>query len=202
MRVTKKWLEGRKACQEAVEWYATQRDHDDKALFKQIIKEDQPLEWVNWYLSRRLEKMDRVRYAVYAAKQVLWIFEAKYPDDKRPRIAIQAAVKYLHNPNATNADAAYAANAAYAAAYAAAYTADAARAAATAYAAAYAAAHTADSADTAATTYAAIYAAAHAARATDAAHAAHATDAATKKQMQIKICRYGFRLLGKTKEKK
>jgi hypothetical protein len=101
-----------------------------------------------------LDRHDKVRYAIFAAEQVLGIFEGKHPDDKRPRQAIEAARRYLETP-CDAADAAYAAYAADAAAYAA----DAADAAYAAYAAAdaaYAAAYAAG---------AAAYAAARAARA-------------------------------------
>ena len=71
------------------------------------------------------------KLAIFAAEQVLDIFERRYPDDKRPRQAIEAAKKVLENDTEeTRRAAAYAASAAYAgaapsAAYAA-YAADAA----------------------------------------------------------------------------
>ncbi len=93
------------------------------------------------------QKKDSVSLAIYAAELVINIFEKKYPKDKRPRKAIEAAKKWLENPIKKNANAAaHAADAAYAAAHAA----YAANAAAHAADAAYAAAHAA-------------YAAAHAA---------------------------------------
>jgi len=90
---------------------------------------------ITWFIANKLKKLDQIRYAIFAAKQVLYIFEKKYPGDTRPRLAIQAAEKYLKNPNKKAADAAYAAaNAAADAADVAAYV-----AAAVAYAAADAA---------------------------------------------------------------
>ncbi len=59
-----------------------------------------------------------VSYAVFAAEQVLDIFENKYPDDKRPRKAIQAAKKCIKNPSKENKKAADVYAAAYADAYA------------------------------------------------------------------------------------
>lgn len=108
-------------------------------------------------------KTDSVELAIYAAELVLGIFEKKYPKDKRPRKAIEAAKDYLKNPNKKTARAADAA--AYAA-YAAAYAADAAYAAAYAARAAYAA---------------------YAARAADVAYAAYAAYAAARKQITTKI---------------
>jgi hypothetical protein len=118
-----------------------------------------------------------VTFAADCAARVLPIFEAKFPDDDRPRKAIEAA--RLGAVAAAAARAADAANAAYAhaAAYAAANAAYAAAAAANAAAnAAYAAAYAAYAAAYAAR--AAANAAYAAARAADAAYAARAADAA------------------------
>jgi hypothetical protein len=91
-----------------------------------------------WLLARLLPPQDRVEWACRCAERVLPVWEAAYPDDDRPRRAIEAA--------RSGDIAAYAA--AHAAAYAAAY--DAAHAAASdvadaAHAAAYDAAHAAAS---------------------------------------------------------
>ena len=40
-----------------------------------------------------------VRWAIDCAKRVLKVYEAKYPEDKRPREAIRAAEMWLKNPN-------------------------------------------------------------------------------------------------------
>jgi hypothetical protein len=89
---------------------------------------------------------EQASLAIQCAEKVLFIFEEKYPEDKRPRKAIEAAKKYLADPTeenkvasktaskAANA-AAYAANAA---SYAASYAADAAADSTAYYAAAYA----------------------------------------------------------------
>ena len=56
-----------------------------------------------------------VKYAVFAAEQVIDLFEQKYPDDKRPREAIEAAKKCIDDPSEKNKVAAAAYTAAYAA---------------------------------------------------------------------------------------
>ena len=58
--------------------------------------------------------LDSVALAIYAAELVIEHYEQKYPNDKRPRNAIDAAKAYLKNP--TNDSAYAAANAANAAA--------------------------------------------------------------------------------------
>jgi hypothetical protein len=93
-----------------------------------------------------------VRWAAECAQQVLNHYEDRYPDDKRPREAIDAALRWAKNPTETNAAAANAA----------------ANAAGTAYAAGTAANAAADAAGTAYHAYAyaagtAAYAAAYAA---------------------------------------
>jgi hypothetical protein len=83
-------------------------------------------------------KEDSVSLAIYAPELVIDIFEKRYPDDKRPRVAIEAAKAWLDDPTEENRQAA--AGAAAGAAGAAAGAAGAARAAAEAAGAAWAAA--------------------------------------------------------------
>lgn len=78
------------------------------------------------------EKEDSVALSIFAAELVIKMFEKEYPNDKRPREAIESAKKWLKEPTKENTYAAAAYTATYAAA---AYTAV---AAASAYAAAYA----------------------------------------------------------------
>ena len=135
MILTLRWLTNRGACIDAVEAFKIEKNHDDIFLLNKMIKTGR-LDWATWLISRRLKKKDRIRYAIYAAYQVIGIYEKKHPDDDRPRAAIQAAEKCLKNPINKNKAAAYAAAdaAAVAAAYAA-YAAGAAYAANAAYAA-------------------------------------------------------------------
>ena len=44
------------------------------------------------------------QFAIDCAWRVLHIFEEKYPDDKRPRKALEAAQVYLNNPTKVNKD--------------------------------------------------------------------------------------------------
>jgi len=121
-------------------------------------------------------KEHSVRLAVYAARQVLSIYEEEYPGDDRPRRAIEAAEAYLKDPSNKTVRAARAA--VWAAAGAAAYT-----AVHAAGAAARAAVHTADAA----------YTAVHAADA--AARGARAAYAAGGNKIKNKAHRYVLRML-------
>ena len=89
------------------------------------------------WVGSAVENRVRVLFAVLCAESVLHLFEEKYPNDDRPRNAIEAARNYIGTNEYDAANAANAANAADAAAYAAAAYAAAADAAA--YAAVYAA---------------------------------------------------------------
>jgi hypothetical protein len=177
--ISVKYLKSLNACNEAIEEFAEQRERNTLKLFNKIIKSENHkyLNWANWLIVRLMNRKQRIQYVVYAAKQVLSIFEKKYPNDKRPRTAIKAAEKCIKADSNKNRNAAYAA---HAAAYAAAD--------ATAHAAAHAAY---------ATAYAA-YAAAHAAYATAHAAAYAAADAAAdagRNKMKIKILKYGLNIL-------
>ena len=70
----------------------------------------------DWYIDDKKRRRVQVQFAVLCAESVLHIYENQYPDDNRPRKAIEAAQNYLKKPSnaaakATNA-AAYAAKAA------------------------------------------------------------------------------------------
>ena len=133
MKITKEFLKKKMACNEGTK-YAIKNNligKNDIDVLNHLIK-DNRLQWANWLIVRVMEYKQYVSYAVFAAEQVIDLYEKKYPNDVRPRKAIEAAKKCIENPSAKNkndvvadAAAAYAA-AAYAAADAAADAADAA----------------------------------------------------------------------------
>ena len=164
MKITKEWLQEINACASGIRWFLNQKETDSIKVLEALI-EDNELADANWLITRLMDRKQKLQYAIFAAEQVIDIFENKYPNDKRPRLAIEAARKVLENDTAENRRAAAAAAAAaYACAAAYAYAAD----AAYAYAAAAAAADAYD------------YAAA---------------DAAAGKAMRLKILNYGIGLL-------
>lgn len=81
----------------------TKSDHDKLVCQKMRIVD-----------ARLWKKEDSVELAIFSAEQVIDIYEKEYPEDRRPRKAIEAAKKWLKNP--TDRNAAYTT---YAAAYAA-----------------------------------------------------------------------------------
>ena len=166
MKVTVSFLKNQNACESGINKF--EAIFDKQAELKDIIqygiksKNKGDLQDCNWLIVRKMSHKQKIQYAIYAAEQVINFYEKKYPNDDRPRKAIEAA-KQNNKKNLANAvaDAANAANAAYAA-----NAADAANAANAAIAAAYAT----DAAD-------ADYAAANAAYAANAANAAYAANA-------------------------
>ncbi len=203
MNINNEWLVENDACTAGKTWFLGQSESDAVKVVKALIKEDK-LVWANWLISRALNRKDRIGYVVYAAEQVINIYDGKHPGNERRRNAINSAKAVMENPSKENKDAAYAA---YAAAYAyadddAADSADAYAASAAAYAA-YAAAYAyadddayddayTDSAVSAAA-HAAAYAAAYAYADDDDDDDAYAASAAHA--LRIKILRYGISLL-------
>ena len=144
---------------------------DKEILFSDCVKsESNSISDYFWFIRRQPlnddHKKDLQLLTVDFAEHVLPVFESKYPDDKRPRAAIETARLYLSGESTLDAlkEARRADAAAYAAAYAAAaYAADDAAYAYAAYAAADAAAYAAAYAVADAAAYAAYAAAAYAA---------------------------------------
>ena len=121
MKITQEFLKEKNACKKALEWGNHLVDKDSIEVLETLIS-SKKYEWANWLIVRVMSYKQYVRYAVYAAEQVIDIFEKKYPNDNRPRLAIGAAKRCIDNPSDKNAAdaAAYAAWAAARAARAAA----------------------------------------------------------------------------------
>jgi hypothetical protein len=132
--ISLKWAEDNHACQEAREWFKGglngKRSMSVSKLFS-LLKQIDRIDWANWLVVRLMTHDQQIMYAIYAAEQVIGLYEDRYSEDTRPRDAIQAAKTYLEDKTEANknkvADAA--ADAAYAAAHAADAAADAAYAA-------------------------------------------------------------------------
>ncbi len=191
MKITKeeiKALNPLNPCRSGWKWYLENQEED---LLKLLLNanNNNPAD-ARWLFTKLMTKEQCIKIAIYSARQVLHIFEDKYPEDKRPRKAIESAENYLKDPSEENKKAAayaayvpatYAAYAAAYAAYAAAYAAYAAYAPATYAAAAADAAAAAADAAAAAAAYA-VYA--------PATYAAYA-----KKELQEKIIIEAVRIL-------
>ena len=181
MKITKDWLKKEDACSPGKKWFENQVESDGVIVVTKLMAEKK-YPWANWLIVRLMDKPQIVNYAIFAAEQVLHIFESECPGDNRPRLLIEIAKHRLKDKSATADIVAPVAHAAHAARAAAADCA----AAAAAYAAATAYTDDADAA--------AAYAAA-AAVYTDDVFCAAAD--AEKEKLSIKILNYGLELLGK-----
>src|SRR3990167_5163271 len=172
-------------CTEAINWAEpiwNWKEENSIVVLERLIEEEK-CDWANWLIVRVMGRKQYLAYAIFAAEQVLEIYETKYPKDERPRKAIESAKVVLDKDVPKNRVAASAARAAAYAAYAA-YAVVNAVADAVVNAAVYAAY----------AAYAVVNAVADAA-ARAAAYNAYAADA--RKKMQLKILNYGMELLKK-----
>lgn len=72
---------------------------------REIVKLDIPAKDKVWVLCRPhfLDTKEKaVKFVVFCAEQCLGIFEAAYPEDRRPRQAIELVKAYLRNPEAVS----------------------------------------------------------------------------------------------------
>jgi hypothetical protein len=133
MKITKKWLENKNACQNGIDWFIAQSETDAIKIIESLIEQKQ-FAWANWLIVRVMTYKQRLAYSIFAAELVIDIYEKKYSDNKAPRQAIDAAKLCLKSPTKNNKSKA-------SAAYDAAYADAAAAAASDAYAAAFVAAY-------------------------------------------------------------
>src|SRR5574343_604637 len=100
------------ACQSGKNWfldYSKTGSMDADTTIRELIAQNK-LDWANWTIARLLSNDDKVIYAIFAAREVLYLYENKYPEDLRPRKAIEAGENYLKDKTpAAAADAAAAA---------------------------------------------------------------------------------------------
>ena len=191
MKITKEQIKALNPCTDGYKWFLK---HGSECLLTTLLAVDKPrTDWARWLYTQLMTFNQRREFAIFAAEQVLPIFEKKYPLDGRPRAAIEAAKAVLKNntqeTRVVAANAANAANAAYAAAANAANAA-AANAAYAAYAADAAAADAAaDAADAAAA------AAAYAANSANSAYAAADASAYARKEMQTTLIHKAVEIL-------
>lgn len=111
-KVNAKWLEKWPACEdelsECIKWFKKQKTDDPIKLIRKLIKAEK-WEWINHCFKNTLTKKQAVKSTIYAAVQIINLFEKEFPEDKRPREAIKSALAYLKKPTKKNKDAAKAA---------------------------------------------------------------------------------------------
>ena len=92
------WLEEESACKDGQAWFVKNKQEGKEAVkvFEKLIRVKQ-LSWANWGIVRVMTRPQYIAYAIFAAEQVINIYEKKYPNNKRPREAIEAAKAVLQN---------------------------------------------------------------------------------------------------------
>ena len=106
-KVTEKFLKDHRACSSGMQWVTENKLIGLPRIdFVKKLMENGKIDWANWLIVRLMNKKQKVQYAIFAAEQVISIFEKKYPDDNRPRKAIEAAREYLNHPTKKNKTAA------------------------------------------------------------------------------------------------
>ncbi|MBF0554423.1 MAG: hypothetical protein HQK96_07720, partial [Nitrospirae bacterium] len=101
MRLTKKKLVEMGACSSGLDWYCKNGEPETvKATIKKLLasSKQERFNWSNWFFGKVFTREQAVKYAIFSARLVLHIYEEKYPNDNRPRLAIEAAETYLKNP--------------------------------------------------------------------------------------------------------
>jgi hypothetical protein len=96
---TKSQLMEKRPCADGLA-FAKSCDFDFHKIYETCPRGD----WLIWLLRRSAmpTKEQSVKIACEIALQVLPILEKKYPDEKRPRKAIEAALAWLSNPTDEN----------------------------------------------------------------------------------------------------
>ena len=100
--ITKDWLNEHKACSDGKAW-AVSVIGEGLAL-RDFLPIFGRADWLLWtlYESESLSRTCLIECAVVCAESVIDIFEKKYPDDQRPRQAIEAAKAYCLYPSEEN----------------------------------------------------------------------------------------------------
>lgn len=107
MKIDNAWLKEKGACRDGREWFVEQGITDPVKGLKNLIKHDK-LDWADWLIVRIMTRSQYLAYAIFAAEQVIDIYEKKYPGNDKPRKAIEAAKAVLANDTKKNRAAAYA----------------------------------------------------------------------------------------------
>ena len=109
-KLTKKKLKSLSPCVDGYEWYLEQNTEDLQEICNLLLKDKKLTDdYLLWLLPRMMNRKQKVQYAVFAAELVVDNFEKEFPDDDRPRKAIEAAKAYIKNQTQANKDAAWSA---------------------------------------------------------------------------------------------
>lgn len=106
MKLTEKMLINLGACSGGMAWYRDRGADSVEETIERLIA-DKQYSYAIWLLPRMTTHRGRILMACYAARQALPQWEARYPDDNRPRLAIEAAERCADNDTEDNRIAAW-----------------------------------------------------------------------------------------------
>jgi len=87
--ITEEFLLGEDACLDRRNyWLLTSEPDVCKVLMKCL--RDNHFDYANWLIVRYMDRQQRLRYALYAAQQVAYIYNEQYPGDERINDALNA----------------------------------------------------------------------------------------------------------------
>jgi len=105
MKITKAKIKKLKPCRDGYKWFI---NHGSPDLLKTLLKVNKVNSgWATWLYTKLMTPKQCKQFAIYSAEKVLHIFEEKFPNDDRPRLAITAAKKVLKSNTQANRKAAY-----------------------------------------------------------------------------------------------
>jgi hypothetical protein len=99
--ITKKWLIKHEACCSKEDMDRAEEIGDVRAICHKLLEADR-FDDANWLFTGLLNKDGLRRYSINAAEAILSVFENEFPEDKRPRLAIEAAKKCLKHKSKEN----------------------------------------------------------------------------------------------------
>ena len=105
MKITLNSVKAKVPCKEAYQWSVNRlkgKEDVDVVPFIQAAMAEDKLEWSNWFIARVFNYQQQLKYAVFAAEQVLDVYEKEFPGDTRPRNAIESAKECINNSSEEN----------------------------------------------------------------------------------------------------
>ena len=84
VNINQKWIKEKRPCVEAVEWWHKNGEEKNAIVVLKKLLAEKRYNWANWLIVRLMDYRDYVSYAVFAAEEVVKLYEKKYPADHRP----------------------------------------------------------------------------------------------------------------------
>ena len=101
-----KWMEKKDACTSGIEWFKEHGKRSMKATMLELAIQEE-FSNLGWLIEKALQnKKEAVTLAIFSASRCIQAFEKEYPNDDRPRKAIEAAQAWLDDPTEENRSAA------------------------------------------------------------------------------------------------